>query len=584
MKNILLFVLLLTSMNAKMIDYSIIIHRPFNSVLTDITQDYDRTITAVGFSKNYKQSSNSYHSYSDVFDYLAKQSNKFGSQMHIMKVNSKAKVIISKFIKLSKFNEAIAVVKTPTNGYFIGGYTLDGSLIVVKLDANANIIFLKSFGTKNYDRMNNLLLMSDGGVLAIGSSNTSRDASDNMFNTGLGNNDIFITRFSKNGKELWSKKYGTQYDDRGIDAVEAKDGSILVISTSSHNKSRNVNFMRLTENGNRIWLKHYIPESKDDQTVIPKRIIRLKDNNFVAVLSQYNHMRKEHIRIVKFDLYQNILIDKEIFTTYPSAINDIKEYSDGRLIAVGYVKDVYNTDGLAMILDSNFDLLTQEHYGGENYDSFNAVSILANSQAAIAGVHTDESSQETNMWILKLNRNATMVKINTAKDDLYDKLSHIFRDEIAKKQLSIKKDLTIEFLDKNLLFNVGEYKLTQIQKNFLDKFSKKLIIFLDYNKDSIDTLAIDGYTSSEWSGVNFTNRYLKNSRLSFERAYSTLSYIFKNQSMPTQKWLSKMFVGSGYSYSKKVVLYGTENRKKSRRVSFEIFLKKKSIKPSKGFN
>jgi hypothetical protein len=147
--------------------------------------------------------------------------------------------------------------------------------------------------------MNNLILMSDGGVLAVGSSISSGSSSDSMFNSGLGNNDIFITRFSKDG--------------------------------------------------NRVWLKHYQKQVNDGNTVIPKKIIRLKDNNFVLVLTQYNHMRKEHIRLIKFDLYQNILLDKEIFTTYPSEINDIKEYSDGKFIAVGYVKDTYNTDGLAMI-------------------------------------------------------------------------------------------------------------------------------------------------------------------------------------------------------------------------------------------
>lgn len=423
MKKTLLLLLFITSLYATIANYSIIVHKPFDSALFDITQDYDRTISAVGFSKEYKNDSNGALSYTNAFDYLASVSQKFGSQMHIIKVDKTAKIILSKISNLPKFNEAIALVKTPMNGYFIGGYTLDGSLLVVKLDSKANLLYSRTFGTKNYDRMNNLILMSDGGVLAVGSSITSRSSSDTMFNTGLGNNDIFITRFSKNGQKLWSKKYGTIYDDQGIDAVEARDGSIIVIGTTSYEKNRDVSIMRLTENGNRVWLKHYQKQANDDNTVIPKKIIRLKDNNFVLALTQYNHMQKEHIRLIKFDLYQNILLDKEIFTTYPSEINDIKEYSDGKLIAVGYVKDTYNTDGLAMILDSNFILLMQEHYGQENYDVFNAVTIMHNSQAAVAGVHTNNDSQETNMWITKLNRDATMAQVSSSVDSFYEKLS-----------------------------------------------------------------------------------------------------------------------------------------------------------------
>jgi len=573
MKNTLLLLLLLTSLFANKSNYSIIVKKPFNSALFDITQDYDRTLSAVGFSKEYRNNSNTAASYTNPFDYLASVSQKFGSQMHIMKVDKTAKIILSKISKLPKFNEAIAVVKTPNNGYFIGGYTLNGSLLVVQLDANANLLFSKTFGTKNYDRMNNLILMSDGGVLAVGSSFTSRSSRDDMFNSGLGNNDIFITRFTKDGQKLWSKKYGTMYDDRGIDAVEARDGSIIVVSTTSYEKNKDVSIMRLTENGNRIWLKHYQEKANNDNTVVPKKIIRLKDNNFVLALTQYNHMQKEHIRLIKFDLYQNILIDKEIFTTYPSEINDIKEYSDGKFIAVGYVKDIYNTDGLAMILDSAFVLLTQEHYGQENYDVFNAVTIMHNSQAAVAGVHTDNSSQETNMWITKLNRDATMAQVSTSVDSLYEKLREIFKDELKAKKIKIKKDLSINIIDPLLYFKVGKYKLTSEQKSFLTLFSSKLMPFIYANKDDIQTLEINGHTSSEWGKANFTDSYLNNEKLSLNRSYETMSHIFKEQKKPIQIWLSKVLKGSGYSSSKSIAHSNIESKKKSRRISFKVILK-----------
>ena len=574
MKLILALLLTLTiSLYAKMSDYSVIVHKPFNAALFDITQDYDRTITAIGFSREYKKSSSSQRSYTNAFDYLSSISASYGSQMHILKVDATAKIILNKISNLSKFNEAIAIVKTPTNGYFIGGYTLDGSLLVLKLDANANIIFTKTFGTKNYDRMSNLILLSDGGVLAVGSSTTSRSVHDNMFNTGLGNSDIFLTRFDKYGRILWSKKYGTEHDDSGIDAVEAQDGSIVVISTTSYKVNRDVSLMRITENGNRVWLKHYQEKGNNDNTVIPKKIIRLKDNNFVAVLTQYNEMQKEHIRLIKFDLYQNILLDKEIFTTYPSEINDIKEYSNGKFIAVGYVKDSYNTDGLAMILDSNLQLLNQEHYGEENYDLFHAVTIMHNSQAAVAGVHTDSKSQETNMWITKLNSDASMAQVALTSNSFYEKLIDLFKNEIKEKQIEIRKDLTINIIDKNLYFKTGEYKLTQGQKLFLEKLSNKLLPFLYRYKEEIAKVTINGHTSSEWGKAGFQNRYLNNEKLSLNRSYETISYIFTKQDKQMQTWLTKVLEGSGSSYSKNIMFNDVEYKKKSRRVSFKVILK-----------
>jgi len=566
---LLLFLSFFSLIYAEASDYSLIIKKPFNAALFDVTEDYDRTISAVGFSKEFKQSSDPSETYTNAFDYLESISQKHGSQMYLIKVNKSAKVILSKVAKLSRFNEAIALVKTSQNGYFVGGYTLDGELLILKLNADATPIYTKIFGTKNYDRMNNLVLLSDGGVLAVGSSTTSRSRADALFETGLGHNDIFITRFSKNGKKLWSKKYGTQYDDEGIDAVEAKDGSLLIVSKTSYDKHRDVTLMRLSENGDRLWLKHYEGES----LALPTKIIRLRDDNFLLSIIQYNEMRKEHIRLIKFDLYKNILIDKEIFTTYPSGLNDIKEYSNGAILGVGYVKDRHNNDGLAMLIDSSLTMLQQEHYGSENYDNFYATKILHNSQAAVVGVHTDNESQETNMWLTKLNQDLSMAQLATNSSSFYEKLCKLFDSEIKNGTLGIREDLTIEFTDKRLYFDVGVYKLTKTQKIFLEKFSKKLLPFLLKNQEFINTLEINGHTSSEWANVNFSQQYLNNEKLSMERSFSTISYIFKQQNKKTQNWLTKVLQGSGFSYAKNVIIDNIEDKEKSRRVTFKVVLK-----------
>ncbi|MBA1433457.1 MAG: hypothetical protein FAF04_07675 [Epsilonproteobacteria bacterium] len=574
MKLFLLFFLLFSLSNAQTTkDFSVIIHKPFNAGLFDITEDHDRTITAVGFANEFKRSSAPSKTYTNAFDYLESVSNKYGAQMSLIKVNNQAQILLSKTAKLNRFNKAVAVVKTPTNGYFIGGYTLDGSLLVAKLDANGNILYAKIFGTKNYDRMSNLILLSDGGVLAVGSSFTSRATTDAMFQTGLGNNDIFITRFSKEGEILWSKKYGTRFDDNSIDAVEAQDGSIIVVSTMSSQKSRDVSFMRITENGNKIWLNHFITQTQDENLVVPKKIIRLRDNNFVVSLIQYNHVQKEHIRLVKFDLYQNILADKEIATTYPSGLMDIKEFSNGMLMGVGYVKDKHNTDGLAMLLDSDLAMLKQEHYGGENFDIFYALTILHNTQVAVAGIHTDDYSQEGNMWILKLNQDATIAQIATLQGNFYDALCKTFEKEIQANRLHIKEDLTIEFTDKALYFKAGEYKLTQAQRNFLQRFSKKLLEFLYANKDYVETLSINGHTSSEWKNVSFKERYLNNEDLSMKRSFSVLRELFGTQDESRQKWLTKILQGSGLSYSHNIINSGLEDKTRSRRVTLKVILK-----------
>lgn len=570
MKHLLALILLTIALIAKTGDFSVVINEPFDDALLSVTQDYDRSITAVGFTKNHTSKPQKEGvTYTNAFDYLSSLSGSVGSQIHLIKLNDKAETLLRKSAKLSDFNEAVAVVKTPSNGYFIGGYTLNGSMLILKLDSNANIIFTKKFGTDNDNIMSNLILLRDGGVLAIGSSTTTRSSQNNIFESGLGQKDIYISRFSKEGNRLWSRKYGTEYDDTGVDAVEAKDGSIIILGQTSYDKFKNITLMRITQNGDKIWLKHF----KGEKSTTPYKVIRLKDNNFVASLTEQDEMFKDQVRLVKFDIQKNILIDKTIHTTYSSGLKDIKEYSDSKIIGVGYVKDTFNTDALVMQLDSNLNILVQDHYGDENYDIFNAVTILHNSQAAAVGIHTDNDSQESNMWIAQLNRDITLAQVSPSSASLYKKLTQIFQKEIQSKKLTMGEDLSIDLIDESLYFKTGEYRLNTFQKEFLETFSKKLLPLLQMNKEYINTIEVNGHTSSEWGSADFKDSFLKNEKLSMNRSYSTLAFIFKGQGTDTQRWLSDIIKGSGLGFSKKQMFNEKEDRERSRRVSFKILLK-----------
>ena len=615
-KYILLLFILLFSLYAKEENFYIVLPKPFDSILYDVTQDYDNTVSAVGFSNEYKETKHK-KVYTSAFEYLSDASdNLYGKKPILVTIDPSGSITQEKFARIKDFATAIAVTKTPQNGYFVGGYTFDGSLILAKLDSFGNTIFVRKFGTKNYDRMNNLIKLSDGGVLAIGNSTTSRDIYDPMFRTGLGLNDIFITRFDKNGKMLWSKKYGTQYDDMGIDAVEAYDGSIVVLAATTYNKHKDITLMRIGENGDKIWLKHF--QSEILQT--PKKLIRLNDNNFIALLSQKDEMRKDQVRLVKFDLQRNVLADNILSTYYPTVLNDIKEYADSTIIGVGLVKDRFNTDALVMILDENLEMLCQEHFGSGRYDLFHSVKILRDSTAMAVGVSTPKGMQIKNMLFAKIKKDCTLAKKQTHsgvktqffeetssfnsythnnpfetsstkkssktqfktnktqlkadKTQLYVQLRELFAKEITKKQIAITKDLEILFLDKDLYFAQGQYKLSQKQKDFLASFIEKLLPFLQKYQNKIQTLEIIGHTSSEWQkGDSFSKRYLKNQDLSLKRSYSVSSFIFKRLSQKQQQFLSSILKDSGWSFTKRELKNATEDKTHSRRVSFKIVLK-----------
>ncbi len=202
--------------------YSILVDSGFQDRCYDITEDHHREISAVGFSQHFQSEALPERVvYSNAFDYLQSVRKSPGEQIRLVRLNGEGAITFDFSNNLSRFNRAVSVVKTADNGYFVGGYTQEGELLLLRLSVSGSILFEKTFGTRNFDRMNRLVALRDGGVLAVGSSMTSRSHSDPLYEQGLGLNDIFLSRFDQNGRVLWSKKYGTLSDDRGMDAAEA---------------------------------------------------------------------------------------------------------------------------------------------------------------------------------------------------------------------------------------------------------------------------------------------------------------------------------------------------------------------------
>ena len=551
-------------------DFSLLFDKKYPNKLSDVVQNYDRTLSAVGISRSFQATAqSSSQSYNDAFAYLRSQANQYGSRIHLITIDKDANILTDRSYPLEKFQEPQSLLKTPDNGYFVGGTTQDGKLLLLRLDANAHILYSKEFGTQNNDTLAKLIALKDGGVLALASSVTTRDNYSDMFEMGLGDNDISLTRFSKNGTLLWSKKYGTKGNDYGVDALEAEDGSIVLVGNSQQEGQKQILLSKLTEHGDKIWLQTY----QSQEEITPYKLTLRRNKNILLSSSLKNAQGKKQVKLLLIASDGSFLKEKIISTNYSSKLYDIKELANGHIVAVGDVRDNENTDALFMHLDQDLELVCQEHYGDASYDSFHALSILHNSRIAAVGEFTPPQSQEEQMWLVKINPDCTLAQKSKQTDTIHEELVDLFATERRDHQLTIKEDLSFDLSNIELYFKVGEYILTPKQKEFLDSFAPKLIAWMYKHRESIASFEINGHTSSEWGDVNFTQRYLKNEKLSLNRSFSTLSYLFLQQERKVQEWLSEVLRGSGYSYAKKRKIGHEEDKEHSRRVSFKIILK-----------
>ena len=568
MKQLLLLLCVFTlSLMAK--PYSVIIDGPFEDVLFDITQDYNRDISAVGFSQNYKQDSHSNQTYHSAFEYLDSLGAEQGEQIRLIRLNDQAQMNFDFFNKFPRFNRAVSLIKSSDGGYFIGAYTQDGELLLIKMSSQGALDFQRQFGTKNYDRMNRLIGLRDGGVLAVGSSMTSRSRKDSRYTQGIGLNDIYITRFDRQGNISWSKKYGSRHDDRGIDATEAFDGTLLILANSSQKKTQGIILMRLSEEGDKIWMRNYSSKG----VLNAHRLITLRDNHFLTSISYYDKAHTEQTRLIKFDLQKNILQERNITTEGSNMISDIKERSNGAIVGVGHHTTRLKTEAMAISLDNRLQPMWQRFFDNYERSSFHALTLLHDGKIAIAGELTKKGSEISDMWVLKLNRDGKASQIKVASGSLYDALIQAFKDEILNKKIAITEDLHINLIAPELNFTVGQYKLTQQQMHFLHQFNAKLIQALIPFKKEILALHVNGHTSSEWGNLSQPERYLNNVGLSAKRAFSVLAFTYQDHQLKSeQEWLSSILSSDGHSYAQRVI-NKTENKKASRRVNFKIEVK-----------
>ncbi|MFK7811954.1 MAG: hypothetical protein AB8B59_05635 [Maribacter sp.] len=186
---------------------------------------------------------------SDDFDI----SNSRGSyDFWAVKVNNKGNLIWESSFGGTGIEQAQDISKTADGGYVIIGNTFSSDsdvsmnngasdIWLIKIDANGQKIWDKSYGGSEFEDGQSVALSKDGGFIIAGNSKSS----DKGLNANAGENDIWLVKTDSNGQMEWQKTFGGAGLDFGFDAVEAADGSIVLVGETSsedfpnlHNKGK----------------------------------------------------------------------------------------------------------------------------------------------------------------------------------------------------------------------------------------------------------------------------------------------------------------------------------------------------------
>jgi outer membrane protein OmpA-like peptidoglycan-associated protein len=159
------------------------------------------------------------------------------------------------------------------------------------------------------------------------------------------------------------------------------------------------------------------------------------------------------------------------------------------------------------------------------------------------------------------------------QETIYDALLEEFEKDLPHWLAEIDRaTLTVRFQNPDLFFDIGSSSLNQNYQNILGNFFPRYIKLLKKHEAAIETISIEGHSSSEWRGSSSKDiAYLKNMALSHARTRAVLEYCLLHPSVREDSaWLRGLLSANGLSSSRIIQEKGIEKLNSSRRVEFRI--------------
>jgi hypothetical protein len=329
-----------------------------------------------------------------------------GFDAYIVKTDAVGDTVWTRVYGGDDYDYAYWAEQTGGGGYIVAGYTRSFGLAggydawLLRLDANGDTLWTKTYGGEDTDYCYSLDQTSDGGFV-LGAVTK---------NFGAGSYDVWLVKTDANGDTLWTRTFGGLESDYVREVHQTADGGYMMAGyTSSMGAGSNDFYLVKTDSAGTLeWEATYGDPNSDycyagEPTSDGGYIMAGYTNGWGA--DDYD------ILVVKAD---NLGFSEWIRTYgYAGSIRDrayaVRETDDGGYIFGGYSglgyytgeDDVYlvKTDGLG-------DTVWTRSYG---YDVVNqnqhAQSIaLTDDDAYIVGAYgkADAFGPETVMWLLKL--------------------------------------------------------------------------------------------------------------------------------------------------------------------------------------
>ena len=338
------------------------------------------------------------------------------SDFYIIKLNPKGDLVWTNTFGNKYSDFAYSVQQTSDGGYIVAGekrkyrllddfnlsLTYRHDILIIKVDANGNMEWEKTFGGADYDRANLIIQTSDSGYIIAGHTQSYGAEYDPGPHA---KKDLWIIKLDSSGEVEWEQLYGGSDSSEGANSIQqTSDDGYIICGFTSKQGSGNYDFLvlKLDYSGNIEWEKSYggaYPENANS-------IIQTSEGGYIVVgetmsfgFGYYDYW------ILKLDSEGNIIWDNAYGGEKFERAKSVCQTSDNGYIIAGYTSSFGkgNKDCWILRLNSDGSERWTRTYGNEGMEVANSIQQTTDGNYIVAAQTSSKGAGENDIWILKLS-------------------------------------------------------------------------------------------------------------------------------------------------------------------------------------
>ncbi|HII67837.1 MAG TPA: hypothetical protein HA302_07530 [Thermococcaceae archaeon] len=308
---------------------------------------------------------------------------------------------------------AISVATADNGDSIVAGFTNSfgagyDDAWVLRLDANGNVKWQKTYGGNDDDLIRAVTTAPNGDIIATGYT----------YSFGAGYSDFWVLRLDENGNVKWQMTYGGNDEDYPVAIAVAPNGEIIVTGAtlSFGAGGTDVWVLRLDANGNVKWQKTYGGSADEEAYAVAVAengdiIVAGDTMSFGAGGADFWVLRLDANGNIKWQKAYGGSGDEDAWAIAIVENGDIIVTGESNSFGAGYY------DAWLLRLDANGNVKWQKTYGGiDNDDIARAVLIAENSDLIVAGATYSFSVSEADGWVLRLPPDGNLQNCEFCRD------------------------------------------------------------------------------------------------------------------------------------------------------------------------